>query len=1338
MKSILLCLFLLHFFCVFGKQCFLDAIPESDRVNLTLDGYSMPVGLWRGAWDSSLISSKIYGILLSEIMGYQVEYGTGSGSYSYIWMLAGCSQLNPTDIQADCVPPRRWHFAFESWQEGRPYVRPALLAMGEYAPASLGSPGYAGYQGLFVMSLPSMASATRSGLSLTYFSHYNASWFEPQRYIPVVDEVNMTKLLTCAEAVNTAYPFLGQQYLEATADEGGVEYQDDRPLLKCWKGKWWAAPSCRHNVSYCGAVVTGGLGWGMVELVQQASFHNMPLAFATAIQTPNEYVQLNIELQSALYWWTPDSTFVEYGAQRVVFPEHNSQEYRNGIYGTQRTEAFLSTWAAGGLDSEQAQGGEFPLSLAKKFHLSNSDLLELLKDHVGRPGDPEDFDNDARAWTTACNWLQRHRNWLTWVPHHTDCGRGQGLVNLRGMFVQNISEAVGCEICPVGYASIQDNGQRTCRPCPAGSYQSFPGESSCTTCALGSMAPHEGSRECELCGLGRFANSSGMTDCYNCGDAQMQKWTTSRWVTLQEKEMWIQVQGATSNLSCACVPGTFLFESNCVDCMEGSTCPGSDSLQVLPGYFSTVDAPGEIYRCFGDVGKCPGGPPGTCALGRDRRSVACSRCESGKHAEADGTCRPCVGLDFAIFISTSVLVIMVITALYLGLLKTKRHPSPLLIVTISLAQMITIAQKLTVLAKFKIGWDEPFLSVLHSIQLLNFDLKHISIDCISQVAPLVEFSIRVLLMPLFCLLVLIVHFLYSAFFSKRSMCGSFQLAQLGRTVGTIFIICFISVFSSLLSPFQCVKHPNGKFTLQDYHDVFCNWQEEHLQMCILGAIACLLPVGFLALCTWAVLVEVPKRLEESNQNFIRACSFLFTRFRPGAEVFSVLFLTRNALVVLCQLPSNRPVKVVLLNALLYVSLILTAFYKPWRFLSCNLLDIWLIAGLMVIVDMGAVSMQEENSASAMVICMGFLVSMIVAIFVAAVYGASKHIMQQYFRKRFDFFLCHQKSAAGSFARLLKIELTKANHSAFIDSDDLLDITRLCRYVAQDTQKFVILATPDILGRKWCVAEMTTAQICEVSSVLITWPGFVTPNDAFVADYFNRNYDLEALSEFGIFKDDVKATLWWLQLVPSVKMATELTIEKVGDIVQQLTQTYSLRQRASSSGSIGQIDSPVLADPVNTEAVATALVLLSYLKKKLMVGSIMPRLLQHQLKVPNKASTVVVIITKGCFLSPTFAHWLMQVHDLPCGIVPIIAEESHSLPPSFYEELRAFWTFRAEIDAELYIQIVKAVYKELAVVFAPGSFASTQEDLELRANKVCDRLFADQLPLSRLNSSEVGF
>ena len=31
--------------------------------------------------------------------------------------------------------------------------------------------------------------------------------------------------------------------------------------------------------------------------------------------------------------------------------------------------------------------------------------------------------------------------------------------------------------------------------------------------------------------------------------------------------------------------------------------------------------------------------------------------------------------------------------------------------------------------------------------------------------------------------------------------------------------------------------------------------QEHLQMCIIGAVACLLPIRFLALCTWVVLVE---------------------------------------------------------------------------------------------------------------------------------------------------------------------------------------------------------------------------------------------------------------------------------------------------------------------------------------------------------------------------------------------------------------------------------------------------------------------------------------------------
>ena len=40
----------------------------------------------------------------------------------------------------------------------------------------------------------------------------------------------------------------------------------------------------------------------MPYMVQQAAFHNMPLAIASALDTPT-YEEINRELQSVFYWW---------------------------------------------------------------------------------------------------------------------------------------------------------------------------------------------------------------------------------------------------------------------------------------------------------------------------------------------------------------------------------------------------------------------------------------------------------------------------------------------------------------------------------------------------------------------------------------------------------------------------------------------------------------------------------------------------------------------------------------------------------------------------------------------------------------------------------------------------------------------------------------------------------------------------------------------------------------------------------------------------------------------------------------------------------------------------
>ena len=54
-------------------------------------------------------------------------------------------------------------------------------------------------------------------------------------------------------------------------------------------------------------------------------------------------------------------------------------------------------------------------------------------------------------------------------------------------------------------------------------------------------------------------------------------------------------------------------------------------------------------------------------------------------------------------------------------------------------------------------------------------------------------------------------------------------------------------------------------------------------MCLLGGFLGCLPVGFLAFCSWVILVEFPKRLQKADVKFIRASSFLVLRFRPGCE-----------------------------------------------------------------------------------------------------------------------------------------------------------------------------------------------------------------------------------------------------------------------------------------------------------------------------------------------------------------------------------------------------------------------------------------------------------------------
>lgn len=776
-------------------------------------------------------------------------------------------------------------------------------------------------------------------------------------------------------------------------------------------------------------------------------------------------------------------------------------------------------------------------------------------------------------------------------------------------------------------------------------------------------------------------------------------------------------------------------------------------MTLLPGYFSAADDPGEVFQCT-SKSACPGGVPGTCAVGRDVQTIACSQCLPGLSMMYDGSCRACDGRDYALFVVVLLAALLGIAVVYLSLVKDskERHTSSKLIVVLGLIQLVTTVQILAVMSRFGITWRAPFANILRVVDILSFDVEALSLDCVGGSGSVATFILRAMVMPLLIVMALLVHVCY--LLATRSF-GDFKMKLLMKTIGTLFMIFFIIFFTMVLAPFQCRSHPNGNYTVQRYPAVLCSGDGEHLQLFIVGGLAILIPIFFLVVCTWIVIVEIPRRIATSDAEFIDSVSFLVKRFRPGAEIFSVLFLLRNALVVLCPLADAKSSKVMLMSLVMYANIILVSYFKPWRFAVCNFLDIALSCGTMLVLDMGSAVVNDVDPQTIAVVVLIVVVIMLGAILVTMGFGIYR-LLQQRFYKQFKFFLCHQKAGAGSTARLLKMELEKhyRGTKTFVDCDDLNDLTRLFSYVAQDTETFVILGSPAIFTRKWCVGEMVTAMRAEVDTVILAWPRLELPNEKFIEDYSSLVPDITELTKYGIGLEEIKATFRWLLTVDVQPIHDRMTADSVSSIVRNLSaqrrrgittpplrmangNTSSMSSRSQDShiscNSIGsrgrdrerQMDTPkslktpILYDHDNLEAGACALVLNALLRPKLVGTHVpLPSLLSEGTEVSPSTRTALIICSENCFRSFQMQEWLLQCCELPkCAVMPVISEDGFVIP-----SLRSLGTPNLGHDQlQQYALILKAIFQEIAVVFVPQNYSSTHEDLQLRASKAASRL-----------------
>ena len=153
----------------------------------------------------------------------------------------------------------------------------------------------------------------------------------------------------------------------------------------------------------------------------------------------------------------------------------------------------------------------------------------------------------------------------------------------------------------------------------------------------------------------------------------------------------------------------------------------------------------------------------------------------------------------------------------------------------------------------------------------------------------------------------------------------------------------------------------------------------------------------------------------------------------------------------------------------------------------------------------------------------------------------------------DTHICHHKSGAGAFARLLKIALaTDAGRSvkrAFIDSDDLRDLSLLFEYVANQTDMLIVVCTKEILSRQWCVGEIISAHINSIATAPLVLPDFMKIEDAYINDYAQIVPDIAVLTEVGMSVNMVQDSLRWIRELPKITMPKDLSQATIGAAVK---------------------------------------------------------------------------------------------------------------------------------------------------------------------------------------------
>ena len=921
------------------ETCFPDAIPEGARKNLTnAEGENYPLGIWVPTWAAAELTSAIVEILVGERIGYNIRTAGGFSTLSQFYAITGCQ--SPTVIgDRGCGPdgPDRtyYHVSVEGWTLGYAAAWGEIQASyPRTAPKNLGSSGYMGHTGQYLASEIIDVAVQTDGLALDFYRSYNSSWHRPSRYFDPISSMNLSELKSCDETLLWDSALI-QRYAVMTGDWDGTENTSGVVHGKCFHGRFWFSPSCRHNSSLCIVFVTAGPGYDLEVFMQRATFYNMPLASTVAKDWA--FSSFPRKMTGVLfYWWQPDPTFLKLGGKRLLYPSlQNREAARNGDFREEAAGIFIDKYASFDL-IELAPDVE---ELVKAFVIDIKVVSDLMSAQIDSQSSPKEV---------ACRWLLANpRAWEEWVPDVTKCFSRFGLHNTHTQqFVNSRGNLINltCNPCPSGTFSspLRDDKGFTyvCKPCAPGSAQAAAASLECEPCPRGESQEASGGAFCQRCPRGTYQDANGQRSCLACPTGTTTPGLASMSVT-----------------ECVCAAGAIEEDGKCRLCGLGMFCPKGSTVALLlnhssgiedelpylqPGFTSSPSSPLKIYKCPQEF--CPGGMPGDCS--GDRVGLTCGGCAVGTYPSVVGSCSSCQDENLPLWTACFLVLGVAFLVVYYYLTSQSYNPqasvSTVVLCVVGLA--FNMFQNLAVISATPTAWPPLLTDTIRTGRILTLNVEAFGLSCIfaGPGSVLLKYLAQVVAFPVVICVILLV-FVFTRLLSKmlNSTPWGGQLAITWTWHGTVSLIgkfchcTFPTMVNISLIPFMCYAHPDGEESLVKFTETFCWEGGDHLLMMVAGAILAGLSLAFFSLCFWAAW-----NVADWNPRSQAACKFMVEDFRPDMLWFGLVTLCRGLLLSLpAVMASNEAtLQLVLLHSVMIASLVFQSSFQPWKAPALNLFD----------------------------------------------------------------------------------------------------------------------------------------------------------------------------------------------------------------------------------------------------------------------------------------------------------------------------------------------------------------------------------------------------------------